>query len=52
MQNNPSLDGRLISLDMSLKGLVHRRVSFFSRKCFEKKFALKCYEVVLYTSMN
>ena len=26
--------------------------SRFYTKCFENKFALKCYEAVLYTSMN
>ena len=27
-------------------------MEFFHRNCFEKKFAMKCYEAVLYTLMN
>ena len=33
-----------------LRGLIHKRNSLFFRK--EKKFAIKWYEAVLYTSMN
>ena len=36
----------------ALKGLVRRRVSIFFTNCLEKKFAIKCYEAVVNTSMN